>query len=142
MSSSSPRPTAGYSKTPLVKKLGLKPGMQAAFIDAPDHYDDLLGPLPDEVEVRTDLRARRDFIHVFARRESDLAKRLAAVRRSLRPDGLVWLSWPKKTSSLATDLDGGAIRRLGQEAGLVDTKVCAVDQDWSGHKFVVRLADR
>lgn len=142
MSSSSPPPVAGYSKTPLVEKLGLKAGMQAAFIDAPEHYERLLGSLPEDVEVRTDLRARRDFIHLFARREADLAKRLASVRRSLRQDGMLWLSWPKKTSSLETDLDGGAIRRLGQSAGLVDTKVCAVDEDWSGHKFVVRLIDR
>lgn len=142
MSSSSPPPVAGYSKTPLVKKLGLKAGMQAAFLDAPEHYERLLGPLPDGVEVRTDLRSQRDFIHVFARREAALTKRLQAIRRSLRPDGMLWLSWPKKTSALETDLNGSAIRRLGQSVGLVDTKVCAVDEDWSGHKFVVRLADR
>lgn len=142
MSSSRPQAPAGYSGTPLVKKLGLKAGMQAAFIGAPGHYAELLGALPEGVEVRTDLRAQRDFIHVFAQSETELARRLPSVRRCLRSDGMVWLSWPKKSSALESDLDGGSIRRLGQGIGLVDTKVCAVDEDWSGHKFVVRLADR
>ncbi len=133
---------AGYSKRPLVAKLGLKEGAQAAFLGAPEHFETLLGPLPEGVEVRYDLRSVRDYIHLFVTDARALEARLAAVRRKLRDDGMVWVSWPKKTSSLPSDLDGGAVRRLGQAAGLVDVKVCAVDDDWSGHKFVVPVADR
>ncbi len=133
---------AGYSKTPLVKKLGLKAGMRAFTIGAPEHYLTLLGPLPADVLWRKRLAAPTDFIHIFATRRSTLDKSLARAMRALAPDGIVWVSWPKGSSGVATELSGGVVRTAGQTAGLVDIKVCAVDDTWSGHKFVIPLAQR
>lgn len=133
---------AGYSGTPLVKKLGLKPGAKAAFLDTPAHYLDLLGGLPDGVRVLSRLGTDMDFVHVFARREGELRRRLPAVVRALGYDGTLWISWAKKSSPLATSLAEGDVRRAGLDAGLVDVKICAVDEDWSGLKFMYRLEDR
>ena len=133
---------AGYSGTPLVKKLGLKPGMRAAFVGAPAHYGELLGELPEDVQLLARPGARMDFVHVFCTRASDLARKLKGLRGKLAQDGMIWISWPKGGSSIATDLSGGAVRKAGLEAGLVDVKVCAVDEDWSGHKFVIPVALR
>ena len=134
---------AGYSGTPLVKKLGLKPGHRARVVAAPDHYHDLLGVIPEGVTfARATRGAPFDFIHLFATREADLRRRLPALKDALATDGALWISWPKKTSSIDTDLDGNVVRAAGLDAGLVDVKVCAVDEDWSGHRFVYRKRDR
>lgn len=132
----------GYSGTALLKKLGLKPGATALFINAPAQYGELLGALPEYVTLRQRLGGSIDFIHLFASTSRELDARLAKARRSLARDGCLWVSWPKKTSSISSDLDGNGVRRAGLEAGLVDVKVCAVDDDWSGLKFVYRLKDR
>ncbi len=134
--------TAGYSGTPLVKKLGIKPGVRMYVDGAPAHYFDLLGPLPADVEISTRLSGEFDFLHVFADQAKRLKQRLDKLKPRLKPDGMLWISWPKGTSPLAKDLNGGDVRELGLAAGLVDIKVCAVDQDWSGHKFVIPVADR
>lgn len=128
----------------MVRKLGIKPGFTMAVVGAPEDYWDLLGPLPEEVAVRSLDAAdvEFDFIHVFAKERAALAARLKGLRRRIVPAGMIWLSWPKKASGVATDLDGNRVRELGLAAGLVDTKVCAVDETWSGLKFVIRLADR
>lgn len=133
---------AGYSGTPLIRKLGLKPGHRARFVCAPDHYLKLLGPLPDTVKVVGTTRGKFDFIHLFAARGADLDRRLSRLVESLKPDGSLWISWPKGSSRIETDLDGNLVRRRGLAAGLVDIKVCAVDEDWSGLKFVYRKKDR
>lgn len=132
----------GYSGTPLVEKLGLRPGDKALFVDAPEHYVDLLGGLPDRVRLLSRAGKGMDFIHFFVRRRSRLDRRLPGLVRALGSDGMVWLSWPKKSSSLESELAEGDIRTAGLEAGLVDVKICAVDEDWSGLKFVYRLEDR
>ena len=135
---------AGYSGRPLVRKLGIKSGFTIAVVDAPDGYWKLLGPLPEGVAVRSieDADVEFDFIHVFAEDRATLASRLKGLRRRIVPAGMLWLSWPKKASGVATDLDGNGVREIGLAAGLVDTKVCAVDETWSGLKFVIRLKDR
>lgn len=134
--------TAGYSGTSLVKKLGLKQGAKAAFVNAPRHYRDLLGPLPESVRVLSRPGKAMDFLHFFCARRGDLLRRLPALKRALAPTGMLWLSWPKKSSPLAADLSESEVRMAGLDAGLVDVKICAVDDDWSALKFVYRLRDR
>lgn len=138
--------SAGYSGTPLAKKLGIKEGYEVVALEAPGNYADLLSPLPTGATIRADLPADAQntatFIHFFATSSERLEAELPSLAKALRRDGMLWLSWPKKAAKMKTDLDGGRIRALGQAAGLVDTKVCAVDETWSGHKFVYRLADR
>ena len=133
---------AGYSGTPLVKKLGIKPSMKVAFIDAPAQYLDLLGELPADLRVLRRLGRGMDFVHFFSASYTRLERRLPALKRSLAYDGMLWLSWPKKSSKLDKDLAEGDVRTMGLQSGLVDVKVCAVDEDWSGLKFVYRLQDR
>lgn len=133
---------AGYSLRPLIRKLGIKEGDRAVFCNEPDDFRESLGPLPAGARATTQLRGVKDYIHVFAEDSKHLEGKLAAAVRVLDPDGMLWISWPKKSSGVATDLDGAVVRRLGQEAGLVDVKVCAVDEIWSGHKFMFRREDR
>jgi hypothetical protein len=130
------------SGTPLVRKLGIKPGARVALINAPDDFDATLGELPGGVTLRTRLRGLNDVIVSFHLDASELERRLPVLRRALDPDGGVWLAWPKRASGIATDLSDGEVRRLGLAAGLVDNKVCAIDATWSGLRFVYRLADR
>ena len=134
--------TAGYSGTPLLQKLGLKAGMRATFVDAPSHYLDLLGELPEPIRVLRRSGRNMDFVHFFASRRRRLDARLPALKASLAADGMLWISWPKKSSSLPTEVAESDIRGAGLAAGLVDVKICAVDEDWSGLKFVYRKADR
>lgn len=133
---------AGYSQTPLIKKLGIKPGHRACFLALPDTVRHEIGPLPEGVVESTSLRGRKDYVHLFATKRSDLERRLPTIKAHLEKGGLCWISWPKKTSGVQTDLDGNAVRRTGLAAGLVDIKVCAVDETWSGLKFVFRRDDR
>lgn len=133
---------AGYSQTPLVKKLGIRPGMTARLINEPAHYEDLLGGLPADVTVRRSTRGAIDFIHLFAPTAAALHQSLPAAVKALARDGMLWISWPKKSSPLHADLAEGDVRQAGLDAGLVDVKICAVDDDWSGLKFVYRLSDR
>ncbi|HMB89760.1 MAG TPA: hypothetical protein VKP65_02870 [Rhodothermales bacterium] len=134
--------TAGYSGTPLLKKLGLKAGMRAAFVDAPPHYADLLGALPEGTILLETPDGEMDFIHFFALTQEDLETRFTDLKRHLAPTGMLWISWPKKASSIETDLSSNLVRSTGLAGGLVDVKVCAVDADWSALKFVYRLKDR
>ncbi|HZE03305.1 MAG TPA: DUF3052 domain-containing protein [Pseudonocardiaceae bacterium] len=134
--------TAGYSGTPLVKKLGIKPGSTLALIGAPDDFDDTLVELPDGVTVRRRLQGQLDVIVAFYVESSVLERRLPALRRALAPAGGLWLAWPKRASGVATDLSDNVVRELGLAAGLVDNKVCAIDAVWSGLRLVYRLRDR
>jgi hypothetical protein len=133
--------TAGYSGTPLPKKLGIIAGMRAAALHAPKHYTKLLGALGG-ARIGSQLAADLDFIHAFFREATDLEAAFPKLEASLATRGMLWISWPKRSSPLAGDLDGNGVRRIGLAHGLVDVKVCAVDDDWSGLKFVRRLRDR
>lgn len=132
---------AGYSGTPLVKKLGLNRGT-AYVANAPADYFDLIAPLPDSVQFKTSLNGRLQFIHLFATRTAELRVALKKGRAHLVDDGQIWVSWPKKSSGIESELDENLIRNVGLEIGLVDVKVCAIDQIWSGLKFVIPLKDR
>lgn len=133
---------AGYSGTPLVKKLGIKPGMVVAVINEPDDFRSLLDPLPDDVTFRSDLRGNIDLAIAFFLERSKLKARLPSLARAVYPDGGLWLAWPKKASGVETDIGGNDIRELGLAAGVVDIKVAAIDETWSGHRFAHRLKDR
>lgn len=133
---------AGYSKRPLAAKLGLKSGMRAVLLNEPDGYRTTLAPLPEDVRLGTALEPSLPFIHLFAPDRAQLERALPAAVEALAQDGMLWISWPKKASGVPTDLDGNGVRAAGLATGLVDVKVCAVDETWSGLKFVVRLANR
>ncbi len=138
---------AGYSGTPLVKKLGLKSGMTAYLDDAPENYHSLLNEAPEELKpADVDWRSRAagslEFIHLFVTKEARLNKRLPLLKSKLTKTGTMWISWPKKSSGGFTEVDEAMVRSAGLDAGLVDVKICAVDGTWSGLKFVYRKADR
>ena len=132
--------TFGYSGTPLVDKLGIKPGARLYFVSEPRDFAGLLGGLPDGTRVAS--RGSLDFAMLFVKARSELEKRFARLRDRLEPNGMLWVAWPKKASGVETDLTEGIVRTFGLESGLVDVKVCAVDDTWSGLKFVRRLKDR
>ena len=134
--------TVGYSGTPLPRKLGITPGARLAVIGTPEGFRETLGELPPGVEVRTRLSGRFDVIVAFFERRAVLECRLAALCGALDEAGGLWLAWPKRTSGLTTDLGDDVVRELGLATGLVDNKVCAIDQTWSGLRFVYRRADR
>lgn len=133
---------AGYSGTPLIKKLGIKPGQRVALLNGPPHYLKLLGSLPEEVSCSEQLSGNLDFIQLFATSAAELKQRFAQAKRCLARDGMLWVSWPKKASGMATDINENLVREIGLGLGLVDVKVCAVDEIWSGLKFVYRRGDR
>ena len=129
---------AGYSGTPPPRKLGLKPGMQAAWLGAPATFSDLIGPLPDGVRVKARATAPLDLVVFFVTRRAELARRLPALRRAVAPDGAVWAAWPKQASGVPTDVTENVVRDVALPLGLVDVKVCAIDDTWSGLKLVIR----
>jgi hypothetical protein len=126
----------------LVEKLGIKPGTPVVLLSEPPGFPATLGPLPAGASIRTRLSPGAPFIHQFARRQADLRATFPRLARALADDGMLWISWPKKTSKVATDLTEDVVRGLGLPLGLVDVKVCAVDETWSGLKFVRRKALR
>ncbi len=133
---------SGYSGTPLAKKLGIRAGARLFLHRAPDNYPQLLAPLPAGVQTVTRIDRDTDLIHVFTDRRSDLGNALQRARRSMRPDATIWVSWPKKASGVPTDITEDVVRELALPMGLVDIKVCAVDETWSGLKLVVRKSAR
>ena len=134
--------SAGYSGTPLPRKLGIKPQARVALIGAPYDFDEVLGELPPGVSVRRRARGTFDVIVVFVQKRSELERRLPVLKKALDQAGGLWVAWPKRSSGVATDLGEGMVRELGLASGLVDNKVCAIDATWSGLRFVYRLADR
>ncbi len=134
--------TAGYSVTPLVRKLGLKSGLVAVAVDAPRNYMALISDAPEDIAWKVRLTGAADFIHVFVRGEDRLSKLLPKAKNVLKKTGMLWVSWPKKSSGVPTDLSENVIRSIGLAHGLVDVKVCAIDETWSGLKFVYRVKDR
>lgn len=135
-------PTAGYSGTPLIKKLGIKLGMRLAILNPPADYAATLGPLPSGIERLNKPGKGMDFIHFFTKSRAELQRRFPEMKNALAYDGLLWISWPKKASKVETDVDENLVRHVGLDAGLVDVKIAAVDEVWSGLKFVYRLEDR
>jgi len=133
---------AGYSGTPLTQKLGIKPGLTVVTINAPTNYRRLLDPVPEGVTFSTRLKRDSNFVHVFVRKYSALAKRLPDLREKVADTGLVWISWPKKSAGVPTDVTEGVVRALALPLGFVDVKVCAVDETWSGLKLMVRRESR
>jgi ethanolamine utilization microcompartment shell protein EutS len=133
---------AGYSGTPLAKKLGIKEASRVLLLNAPKNYVELLEPLPMGVAFVDRAGKNVDLAHVFATRREDLAKHLGALRKKLDPGAVVWVSWPKKASKVPTTVTEGTIRELALPIGFVDVKVCAVSDVWSGLKLVVRKALR
>ena len=135
-------PASGYSGTPLVKKLGIRGGMCVQVIDAPLPYQRMVEELPADLRFVARTTAATQFVHLFARDAQRLERVLTSLREQLPADAVVWVSWPKKGSGVATDVDENTVRRVALPMGWVDVKVCAVDATWSGLKLVVRKALR
>ncbi len=133
---------AGYSGTPLVKKLGLEPGMELLVLDAPAEYRTWLGEVPPQLRIVSRAKGAVEAAHVFAFEADVLGRRLRELRRTLQQDGFVWVSWPKKASKVPTDITEDAIRAIALPMGFVDVKVCAVSDVWSGLKLVIRKTER
>jgi len=134
--------SAGYSGTPLIKKLGIKEEARLALLGAPDGFDAVIGALPAGVEVRTRAQGTFDVVLCFLTAQRDLERRFPTLMRVLDPDGGLWIAWPKRASGVPTDVTEDTVREVALAHGLVDNKVCAVDQVWSGLRVVYRVADR
>jgi len=132
---------AGYSGTPLRNKLGIKEGMKISILNAPDDFWKLLGEMP-EVKFIEKPSKEMEFILYFADSKKEFEKTFQKLGRSLASNGMLWIGWPKKTSKIPSDLDENSIRDFGLSQGLVDVKVCAITERWSGLKFVIRVKDR
>ena len=131
-------PMAGYSGTPLAKKLGIKPGFRIAVLNGPGDYAQLLAPMPDGVTLVARVSNRVDLVHLFAASRKQLDAALRRCRHAIRPAAAIWVSWPKKSSGVAGDVNGDTVREIALPMGLVDIKVCAVTDVWSGLKLVIR----
>ncbi len=134
--------TPGYSGTPLPKKLGIKTGTRVLSREAPEEYRAWLGDLPEGVAFTTRMSDEVDIVHVFAVRSAKLAHHLQTLRKELRQNAAVWVSWPKKASKVPTDITEDVIRNIALPMGFVDIKVCAVTDVWSGLKMVIRKTER
>ena len=132
----------GYSGTPLPQKLGIKPGMIIVAIDPPDNYRKLLEPIPNGVNFATRPVGKTKFVHLFVRQRRLLQTHLQSLRRKIAEDAAVWVSWPKKSSGVATDITEDVIRAVALPFGFVDIKVCAVDETWSALKLMIRRENR
>ena len=133
---------AGYSKKPLIEKLGIKPGFQVLILQPPEQYDLTLGPLPANVNNNPASDALLNFIQFFSKDVGELRQAFPSLKKRLQPDGMLWICWPKGSSNIKTDLNENLVREIGLNNGLVDVKISAIDQDWSGLKFVYRIVDR
>jgi hypothetical protein len=132
----------GYSKTPLLKKLGIKPGFIISLINAPIDYLDLFSDVPPDLAFIDDPGVKKDLIHFFTKSKNEYVSRLLKLKQQLKPDGMIWASWPKRSSKIETDISEDVIRNYAIEIGLVDIKICAVDDTWSGLKLVIPFKDR
>jgi len=133
---------SGYSGTPLPRKLGIKEGARVALVDAPDNFEATLGALPDGVTVRTRARGPVDVIVFFSASRAKLERRIETLRSSLDPAGRLWVAWPKRASGVPTDVTEDVVREIALAHRLVDNKVAALDETWSGLQLVIRLKDR
>ena len=133
---------AGYSGTPLPKKLGLREGSRIALINAPKDFDRELGELPNNARIVTRVTKPLDIVLLFVVTERALVRDFLKLAERLAANGMIWVAWPKKSSGVTTDLSFERVQRIGLDSGLVDVKICAIDKVWSGLKFVIRLKDR
>jgi len=133
---------AGYSKKSLVEKLGIKEGFAISIIGAPEDYAATLGKLPSGVKQTKKLEGPLDFVQFFCSKRAQLEENFRRLKGALSTSGMLWVSWPKGSSGVPTDLTENVVREIGLKNGLVDVKVCAVDETWSGLKFVYRIKDR
>lgn len=133
---------AGYSETPLPQKLGIKPDLTIITINAPTNYRRLLGTIPEGVTFSDRVKPNSDFVHVFIKKRSELANRLPVLRAKIADTGTVWVSWPKRSAGVPTDVTEDVIRAVALPLGFVDVKVCAIDETWSGLKLMVRRTNR
>jgi hypothetical protein len=133
---------AGYSGTPLPKKLGIREHLRLALINAPPDFQSQLGDLPTDTKIVKRLTKPLDLVLLFVDSEKNLANQFPAVSNKLSSNGMIWIVWPKKSSGVVTDLSFDRVQRIGLACGLVDVKICAIDEVWSGLKFVYRLKDR
>jgi hypothetical protein len=137
------RPPVGYSGTPLPKKLGIKPGHRVLVLSAPEPFEEAtLGELPEGVTVAHRLSGKADVIVSFHTARADLAKRMPKLRAAMEPAAGLWIAWPKRASKVETDLTEDVVRELALANTLVDNKVAAIDETWSGLRLVIRLRDR
>lgn len=134
--------SAGYSGTPLEKKLGFKPGFKVKLVNAPDHYMALFAEFPADVEIIDNSKIEKDLIHLFVKEKSGLIQFVYPLKKEMKQNGMMWISWPKKSSKVKTDIDEDDIRTVAIQNGLVDIKVCAIDDTWSGLKLVIPVKDR
>ena len=130
---------AGYSKRSLVEKLGIREGAEILILHAPRDYDQTLSPLPSGVLQKKKLIQSLEFIQFFTKQKKELLKEFPKLKKHLRPKGILWISWPKGASKVKTDLNENIVREIGLANGMVDIKVCAVDEIWSGLRFAFRL---
>ena len=133
---------AGYSATPLAKKLGIKDAFQISLINAPDYYFSLFTDLPATLSINTIGGGQQDFVHLFTKEKSEFEQQLHLIKATIKQNGMIWVSWPKKASKVGTDITEDVIRNYALQIGLVDIKVCAVDEVWSGLKLVIPVKDR
>jgi hypothetical protein len=133
---------AGYSRTPLQQKLGIKPDMNVVMINSPRNYCRLLGTIPDSVTFSDRFKPDSSFVHVFVKTRSELERRLRVLREKIADTGTVWVSWPKRSSAVPTDVTEDVIRAVALPLGFVDIKVCAIDETWSALKLMVRRTNR
>jgi hypothetical protein len=133
---------AGYSGKSVVQRLGIQPGFCIFAAGLPAPYSDIVGKLPDRVTIVTAAKAPLDMVHVFVTQARGLAGKLRGYRTAIAPDGMIWVSWPKKSSGVVTDLTDNVVRETALPLGLVDIKVCAIDDTWSGLKFVIPSGQR
>ena len=135
-------PTAGYSGTPLAKKLGIKEGFKIRLVNPPEYYFDLLTDLPENISITKDTKTKKNFIHFFVKQLKDLQRDILSLKNEIEPNGIIWISWPKKASKVETDVTENSVRDIALSNGLVDIKVCAVDEIWSGLKLVIPVKNR
>jgi hypothetical protein len=133
---------AGYSGTPLAKKLGIKPGTRLLAVNAPADYAALLDPLPENVSFLRAGADELDVVHLFTKTRSELIKLIDRSMTKIKQEGAIWVSWPKKASGIPTEVNEDTVREVALPLGLVDIKVCAVDETWSGLKLVIRKENR
>jgi hypothetical protein len=133
---------AGYSGTPLAKKLGIKVGARVAFLDPPDGFDETVAPLPDGVDLARQAGPGLDVVVFFTRARGELEERIEELRAAIAPAGGLWVGWPKRSSGVETDMTEDVVREVALPLGLVDNKVCAIDETWSGLRLVIRVEHR
>jgi len=133
---------SGYSGTPLAKKLGIKEGCTISVFHQPEYYFQLFTDLPVNIKLVTNEKLKKDFIHYFVKEEKQLLKDISKLKGQIEQNGIIWISWPKKASKVATDVTEDVVRNIALKNGLVDIKVCAVDEVWSALKLVIPVKDR